>query len=312
MTFGCQAPADTCKSAADCTTVGDRCSYVTDHHECTPIHPCGTGRPFLVGGAARVAALSPTASWASSLTPETGGLDDEARALVLAHWTHVALMEHASIAAFARFALDLMSLGAPPALVLECQSAMVDETAHARDAFALASAYAGAAVGPGALDLVGAVERRTALEIVRTTILEGCIGETVAAVEAAEALAHATDAAVRATLMRVREDETRHAALAWRFLRWVLEDGPRELREAAARELESVVGWELAHEGREERGGPDPTNVTAREHGVLQVATRRELRRRVIRDVIAPCADALVASFRVRSGVRTEAKEARA
>ena len=116
------------------------------------------------------------------------------RAELATRWTEVALMEHASIAAFARFALEILSLGAPPELLVQTHAAMTDETVHARDAFALASAYAGRAVGPGALDVGAALSSRTPLDIVRTTILEGCIGETVAAVEAAEAREHATDA----------------------------------------------------------------------------------------------------------------------
>jgi hypothetical protein len=304
VTFACQAAGDTCASAADCTASdagGPVCSYVTDHHECAPLRICGTGRPFLVGGAARVAALSSTASWASSLAPEPGELDAEARAAALAHWTHVALMEHASIAAFARFTLDLMSLGAPPSLVLASQQAIADETAHAQDAFALASAYAGRAVGPGALDLAGALERRSPLEIVHTTILEGCIGETVAAVEAAEGLAHATDGAVRKALARVQEDETRHAELAWRFLQWVLEEGPEHLRGATVHELARVVRCEVEHGGQPDDASPEGDGDAVPGHGVLGAATRRELRRRVLRDVIAPCADALIGAYRMRA-----------
>jgi hypothetical protein len=38
-------------------------------------------------------------------------------AVLAKHWTEVALMAHASIAAFARFSLDALSLGAPPELL---------------------------------------------------------------------------------------------------------------------------------------------------------------------------------------------------
>jgi len=136
------------------------------------------------------------------------------------------------------------------------------------------------------------------LSILRTAVLEGCIGETVAAVEAAEALAHATDPAVVAALSRVAPDEKRHADLAWRFVRWMLEEGPRELRAPAARELLALVESEVT-----KIAAPEP-EVRREEqrmllaHGVLGQAMQRELRRRVLADVIMPCARALVSATR--------------
>jgi hypothetical protein len=51
----------------------------------------------------------------------------------LAHiWIETALGEHASVAAFARFVLHLLSLGTPPDLLLDAIQAMEDEVHHAR------------------------------------------------------------------------------------------------------------------------------------------------------------------------------------
>jgi hypothetical protein len=204
----------------------------------------------------------------------------------------MALMEHASIPAFARFVLELVGLGAPPELVILAQAAMADETRHARDAFGLASAYAGTALGPGPLDTDDALTARSPRDIVRTAILEGCIGETVAAVEAAEALAHATDPAVRDVLTRVTADETRHAELAWRFVRWVLESGAPDLRAATERELDDLI--ESARASRHD--GVAEQNEALLAHGVLDPARRAELRARVLAEVVAPCARALRAA----------------
>ena len=66
-------------------------------------------------------------------------------------------------------------------------------------------------------------------EILINVIREGCIGETVAAVEAAEALEHAVDPMVRDALARIAKDELRHADLAWQFVRWALDRGGRNL-----------------------------------------------------------------------------------
>jgi hypothetical protein len=208
----------------------------------------------------------------------------------------VALTEHASIAAFARFALDIMSLGAPAELVGLAHRAMGDEIVHAREAFSLASAYAGSPVGPGKLDLGAATSSRSPLDIVRTTIVEGCIGETVAAVEAAEALAHATDPAVREALARVTVDETRHAELAWRFVQWVLMHGEATLRVAAATALVEIVAAEAATARVE--GGALKSKRMLLAHGMVGNETRSEIRRRVVTEVVHPCARALVADGR--------------
>src|SRR5260221_3062311 len=171
--------------------------------------------------AARLSPAADRSDWSSELMPHVDELAAEVRAVLAARWTEVGLMEHASIAANARFALELLSLGAPPDLVRGAQEAMADETQHARDAFALASAYAGRPVGPGALDVSRALSSSEPVEVVRTAILEGCIGETVVAVEAAEALATAEDEAGRSALQRVVADETRHAELVSRFGQWM-------------------------------------------------------------------------------------------
>lgn len=294
ISFACQTADDTCASDSDCTGSGGMCSLVNGVHACQGIS-CAIGRPFLVEGKTRLASLERRSDWVSSATPDLAGLSVPARATLGARWAEIGLMEHASIAAFARFALELLSLGAPPELVARTQEAMRDETLHARDAFALASAYTGAPIGPGALGLEGALGSRTPLDIVSTAILEGCIGETVAAVEAAEALARATDPAVRSVLGRVAEDEARHAELAWQFVKWALDRGPEALRRAAAAELERVIRCEVerCRGARALAEGADPS-LSA--HGVLDAGTRAEIRRQVLTEIIDPCARALMAA----------------
>jgi hypothetical protein len=262
------------------------------HHECAPMHICSTGRPFLVQGDARVASLARGREWCSNLSPDVSKLDARARARCAARWTDIALMEHASIAAFARFSLDLLAFGAPPELVALAQNAMADETVHARDAFALASAYAGRPLAPGALDVAHALDRGSFLDVVRTTILEGCIGETVAAVEATEALAHATDPAVRSALARVAVDEARHAELAFKFVRFVLETGSRELVVGAAKEIRGAVAAYLEAQLGEPAEDDGPSLLA---HGVLSEGARRRLSRRALKEVVEPCLAALLA-----------------
>src|SRR5262249_3539695 len=158
-------------------------------------------------------------------SPDLDGLSPSTRALLAARWTSIGLMEHASIAAFARFALQLLAVGAPPDLVRASQEAMGDETEHARLAFAAASADAGEDVGPGALAIDGSLDGFDVAQLVATLLREGCIGETVAAIEAREALESAVDPVVRAVLETIARDELRHAELAWSTLAWLVSEG---------------------------------------------------------------------------------------
>ncbi|MGK3961732.1 ferritin-like domain-containing protein [Sorangium sp. So ce118] len=285
--FACQTPEDECASDADCA--GDQqCSLETGRHTCTePI--CVIGRPFLVDGAARTAEPAARDDWravAPGAPPRREELSAEQQAALAAHWTRAALLEHASIAAFARFALQLLSLGAPPELVFAAQAAMGDEAEHARMCFELASAFAGRGVGPGPLAIDGALGGEGAREILVTTLREGCIGETVAAIEAAEAALHAADPAIRRALEKIAEDETRHAELAFRFAAWAVERDP-SLGSAVFEEL-AAARREPAVPSEEGPGGP------LLGFGVLSAQQRREIRERALAQVIAPCARALL------------------
>ena len=126
----------------------------------------------------------------------------------------------------------------------------------------------------------GALEARSLAGIVETAVLEGCIGETVAALEAAEALAFATDESVRAALSRVAEDEARHAELAYRFVRWAFEVSPETQRRALGRHVLDLVDAERrASVGNTTRDTDAP--LLAR-HGFLPAHRRALLRTSVL------------------------------
>jgi hypothetical protein len=145
---------------------------------------------------------------------------------------------------------------------------------------------------------------------VRLAIVEGCIGETVAAVEAAEASARAADPVVRSVLAKIAEDEGRHAELAWRFVRWALAQQP-----GLAGVVELAFAEAIAAErGRVAEGGKSsaaPATSAADEawlsHGVARGAIKAEIRRRVIDVVVAPAAAAMVDKVPVIAGARPSA-----
>jgi hypothetical protein len=162
------------------------------------------GRPYVVEGAARVAPVFPA---------DPDGADPR--------WLRQAQEEHASIAAFARFARQLRALGAPAALVADALAAQADEARHA--ALALGMAGGGTL---GALDTVDDAGPVTLLDVALANAREGCIIETAAAFAAMEAAGTAATPEERRVWRTIARDETRHAALAWRFLRWAIAVDP--------------------------------------------------------------------------------------
>ena len=231
--FACQTVQDECVSNDDCggTACGGYVLQPPNADTQDGFRTCDNtvcGRPFLVEEQARVAPVVSSAAWttAIALSPRVDHLTAVERFALADHWTRMGQMEHASIAAFARFSLQLLSLGAPPELVDACTQALSDETTHTKLCFALASAYAGHAIGPGPLDVARSLEVSSLAEIVDLVIAEGCFGETSAALEALEAAETATDPVIVAAYSQIARDEQRHAELAFRFVRWALERDP--------------------------------------------------------------------------------------
>jgi hypothetical protein len=256
---------------------------------------CAVGRPFIVEGRARQADLVRDAGWARSAPgaslPDVEALDAESRRALADVYAKDALTEHASVAAFARFVLECLALGAPAEIVLEAQRALADEIAHASSSFALASAYAGVELGPSGLDVSNALSHSVTLaECVRRTFREGCVAETVSAALIHAAAGVASDAAVKSVLSRTAEDECRHAVLAWRFVSWALAREGEPLRALIREEIRR------AHEHIGFGALTDlPGDAAAlRRHGYLDEAERRRIALQTLDEVVRPSAEFLV------------------
>jgi hypothetical protein len=294
LQFECTTPQDTCGGNLDCSSQipGTYCSLQPDgHRECQP-GGCAIGRPFLIEGEARTAGLDRREDWSEKgALPNVVGLDERTRGELAKAWEHTAQMEHASIAAFARFALELLSLGAPSELIMRTNSALVDETNHARLAFALASVYRGKPVGPGRLNIDHAMsEGDDVVSIVRRVIREGCVGETVAAIEAGEAATRASDPVVRKTLETIAVDESAHAELAWRTVKWALQTFGGDVRDAIREEI-ARLGEEMGTAYETQRTTWDEELL---DHGVVTANVRGSIRRAALRQVVVPCLGAMV------------------
>ncbi len=280
--LACQLPGDECAADDDCES-GHFCGLRTEEgRACQQRSVCG--RPFLVHGVARLAVRTKGSDWPSSTGSVILPEGPELRASLAEHFTRVGLMEHASIAAFARLTLQLLSLGAPAELIEASLAAQGDETRHARLAFAIATAHAGESVGPGALTLEGAFENASWESIFEATVREGCIGETRAALEAHSAAAECEDPIVAEILRGIAADESQHASLAWRVATWMLEQKP-ELASLAralfAQEESFPEGESYRPEG-------------ARAFGVLSAEELKTSWSQSRKEVIVPCARALL------------------
>lgn len=241
------------------------------------------GRPFGVEGQAVRTADTVVADPAS---PASRAQAQGARQPELsAYWRRVAELEHASVASFARFTLQLMALGAPPSLLAQSQQAGLDEIEHARLAYGLAERFGGAAMKAGGLDVAGALTpelMHDPVAILRAALHEGCIAETLAAAMAAVAAQRCEDAETKAALEQIAEDELRHATLAWEVMAWARTAYPEALRQA-------LRDWrrELQPFAKDPDGAP--------EWGVLGIADETAICERVMASTIRPAVASLLA-----------------
>jgi hypothetical protein len=203
-------------------------------------------------------------------------------------WTNAALAAHAAVAAYARFSLQLMSLGAPPYLLHGCSQAMQDEVAHAQACFSLARRYAGRDVGPGPLPPAALAPDADLSSVVLDVVQRGCIREAVGALSAREALEHCQDAATREVLVRHHAAKAQQAQLAWRFVAWALRGAGRELPDHVRVAFLTALSPEP---GRELLGERDRQLLR---YGVLSDTQRGALEQRILRDVVLPSMEALL------------------
>jgi hypothetical protein len=286
--YACQTAADECMGDESCADSGNACAYDEGYRGCYG-GGCVIGRPFMVADEARTAPVCSTDAWFDATLPLPARPVDPRVARRLAAWfADAGRFEHASVAAFARFSLELLAFGAPPALLSAAQQAMIDETAHARVCFTLASHYAGEGVGPGPLSLAGIGAAVSLADAVEAAVIEGCVGETLAALEAAEAAADAPEPALRAAFERIAADERRHAELAWAFVRWAVDIGGHEVRERARAAFEA--------ERARVRRACEPEDAALTATGIPAGAMRASTRRSGCAQVVDPVAAALLAA----------------
>ena len=189
-----------------------------------------SGRPLVEGAEVLSAPAVGRTDWADLACPVASPI---ASALSGA-WLADAAAEHASVAAFSRVAMELMAVGAPPQLLEDTLRAASDEIRHAQACYGMASRFTPTVRGPG--PLTAATPRSpTLVQVAVDAFLEGCVGETTAALVAERGAALSTDPHTREVLEGIAADEAEHAALAWRTVKWALEQGGAEVAGALRR-----------------------------------------------------------------------------
>lgn len=141
-------------------------------------------------------------------------------------WVDRAIGEHASIASFASFAIELMTNNAPPDLIADSLQAAMDEFRHAQTSFEMASFLLQKNVSPGHLPATSLSFEQNLNHLAFGVAKEGCVDETVSALLlAAEIMMfdlYKIDKPFswKDKVTVIAKEEANHSALAWRTIYW--------------------------------------------------------------------------------------------
>ncbi|NOK36157.1 ferritin-like domain-containing protein [Corallococcus exercitus] len=186
-----------------------------------------------------------------------GGCED-----ALGHYfAQTAHLEAASIHAFLRLREELALHGAEASLQDAALASAVDEVLHTEMTGRLARRFGATPPPPS----VSAVPPRPLDAVALDNAVEGCVRETYGALVAHHQALHARDAEVREAMVRIAEDETRHAGLSWDIDRWVRsrlsapeQESLREAQKRAVALLRAEVALPLDAALVTEAGLPTP------------------------------------------------------
>ena len=198
----------------------------------------------------------------------------------------MAIAEHASVAAFARFTMQLMAIGAPADLIAQATRAQGDEIRHALDCLTVAANVSGESLGFGTMNVEGSLTNATDVKtILIDTIREACVNETVSAAQCQAAAEQAQEPTIASMLSQIAIDEQRHATLAWGTVKWILEEHPH-LHDVAHQTFVDAIAHPFV--STEDPG----TDLSA--FGALSAQQDQAVASKAIRQVIRPCMDALL------------------
>lgn len=209
-------------------------------------------------------------------------------------WSALATETHAGVARFAHFALELLSLAAPPELLEAANRAALDELSRARSCFALASLYAGRELGAQPLP-VGSIPPATfdLASVVERVVRQGCVTEALALAELQLIRTRPQPAAVASVISLLLAGAAEKLHLAYTFVCFALAENEAIARPAAERALALALAARRAE--------PVPPSVVPdallRAHGRLTPTERAHVRAELPR-LVQPSFEAALSSPR--------------
>jgi len=231
--------------------VGAVCSRsdADDVERCwTPVNAPVCGRPFYDGQSQLVLAelevqrehFSCTSSQIAEPQNSTSLLTEDTLREAARRWLESARHEHASVASFAKFSLDLLALGAPPSLITAALEAGKQEISHTQLSLDVANVLSGVTGRVGTFPINQVPVAQDLATLALAVAREGAIGETSAAFVAIMALRSAKslleaaqeprEIVLRTSVVQALEtivrEETSHALLAWKTLKWAIAKDP--------------------------------------------------------------------------------------
>jgi hypothetical protein len=244
-------------------------------------------------------------AWARVPLEVCGSL--ELRASLAAQWRENGRTEHASVAAFARHTLDLMALGAPPAMLAASSRDTLDEIRHAELCFSLARALDGRSESPGPFpeaQHAGGLPANRSLALAKLAVdslIDGALHEGISARVIARLVKRCEEPSIREVLRELAADEGRHAAHGWDVVAWCLAQGGRPVAQAlqgALWVLPERIHSDLpegARSGGWERYGLHGAALEAEEHAKARADVVRRVRA-MVAGTLAPANEGLETS----------------
>lgn len=215
-------------------------------------------------------------------------LSEEALNKAAKYWAKVAMMEHASVASFSRFSLELMSVGASPELLALAHQAALDEVRHTQISLDIANQFTSTTFTPGAFPLSNKVADFAfgdMEKIATSAALEACIEETLAAAVVLYQADHMGDTNHKTLLRGVAMDEANHAAFAWRAVQWMASTSPA---------VHSAVSAVFSARAESYASAPEAVSIPTLERiGLLDQGTMAKLQHAAWHQVVVPTAAAL-------------------
>lgn len=221
--------------------------------------------------------------------------DGDTRRALASQWRENGRTEHASVAAFARLTLDLMALGAPPALVADANRDALDEIRHTELCFGLARSLDGRAESPGAFPeatRAPTLSRKRTLalgQLAVDSLVDGALHEGVSARIIAKLARRCAVPTIQVMLKEIAADEGRHARHGWDVVLWCLAEGGEPIAhalEGAVRALPRKMASPMPDAARQ--GGWERFGIMGEALEVEEfIATRAYVERRVAEAIAA-------------------------